>query len=418
MSDARLHIPVHTHTYSNGLTLLVHPMPAVHSAAFNFLLPGGASLDAVGAGGCANVLVEWVTRGAGGRSNRELSDHLDGLGLERGQAADRELAVLDGALLGPQLEAALAAYADIILRPQFDATDFEQTRETALQQIEAQEDQPAAKWSRELWRRWWPFPYSRPLEGTREELEALTPEAAAADFADIYRPAGTILAIAGAVEWPRIREFVGDLFDGWTGAPRKPMSGLDTRARVSQIVEPIEQTHLGVVCESVPFGHPDYIKMAIAMQVLSGGMGARLFSEVREKRGLCYSVGASLGRLKGRAALVGYANPEPPKAQETLEVLLGELRRLRDGVTAEELARAKTGVKSRLVMSAESTRARAGGIAADWFHLGRVRSIPEIRTEVDAVTLDSLNGYLAAHPPVKFSMVTLGPAELTVPNLD
>jgi predicted Zn-dependent peptidase len=410
---------IFTHTLPNGLTLVGQPMAAVKSVSFSFLLPLGSATDPIGRGGTANLLSEWVVRGAGERDNRALSEFLDGLGLQRGQGATRQTSSFEGVLLGPQLTAALEAYADILLRPRLDPAEFEQTRETVLQEIDAMEDQPTAKWSRELWRRWWPFPYGRPVEGTRAELEALTPQQAAEDWREGYRPQGAILAMAGDFDFPAVRDTVERLFGGWSGPARPAPSGPDERIRVSRIVEPIEQTHVGVACETVPFGHPDYYNLNIAVRVLSGGMGARLFTEVREKRALCYSVSAGTYVLRGQGALVAYANPEPPKADEALRVLLAELRRAcAEGVTEAEVARAKTGVKSRLVQSNESTRSRAGIIAGDWFHLGRVRPTAEVTAAVDAVTVSSVNDFLRRHPFRRFTLVTLGPKEVETPDLD
>jgi predicted Zn-dependent peptidase len=404
---------------ANGLTLLAQPMPNVRSASFSLLMSSGAAADPLGQGGSANLVAEWVVRGAGSRNSRELSDYLDGLGLQRGQSAGRETTSFDGVLLGTELEAALTAYADIVLRPRLDATEFEQARELMLQEIEAMEDQPSAKWGRELWRNWWPFPFNRPVEGTAEELEALTPEAAAERCRAGFKPKGAILAAAGDVDFARLRDAAERLFGDWRGdAPGLP-TGPDDRKRVSHVEQDTEQTHVGLVCDWVPFGHPDYYHASIATRVLSGGMGARLFTEVREKRALCYSVSASMGNLRGRGCLLAYANPEPPKAQEALDTLLAELRRLcRDGVTAEELERAKTGVKARLVMSGESSRARSGQLVGDWFHLGRVRPTGEIRSAIESITLEGLNAFLRAHPLKNFTVVTLGPKELKTSDID
>jgi predicted Zn-dependent peptidase len=224
--------------------------------------------------------------------------------------------------------------------------------------------------------------------------------------------------VAGKIDWSRLRGSAERLLGDWAGAAPELPTGPDTRARVSQLIEPIEQTHIGLAFESVPFEHPDYYLVAIAVRVLSGGMGARLFTEVREKRGLCYSVSASYHTLRGRGAVIAYANPEPPKAQETLDVLVAELRRMASGIERAELDRAKTGVKARLVMSAESSRARAGIIAGDWFHLGRVRPMEEVLSAIDGITLERINGFLKANPAGKFTLVTLGAKELEVKGLE
>ncbi len=143
-------------------------------------------------------------------------------------------------------------------------------------------------------------------------------------------------------------------------------------------------------------------------------MSSRLFTEVREKRGLCYTVYASYHTLLDRASVLCYAGTTAERAQETLDVTLGELERLAKGIEANELARLKARVKSSLVMQQESSSSRSSSIARDWYHLGRVRTLEEIGELVDALTCNSINGYLAAHPPRDFTIVTLGPRPLEV----
>jgi predicted Zn-dependent peptidase len=139
-----------------------------------------------------------------------------------------------------------------------------------------------------------------------------------------------------------------------------------------------------------------------------------LFTEVREKRGLCYTVYASYHTHRDRASVMCYAGTTAERAQETLDVTLGELRRLAQGVEPRELDRLKARVKSGLIMQQESSSARSGAIAREWYHLGRVRSMEEIGRLVDSLTCESLGRYLAANPPRDFTIVTLGQKPLAI----
>ena len=123
-----------------------------------------------------------------------------------------------------------------------------------------------------------------------------------------------------------------------------------------------QQTQIALAFPGAAFGDPDYYAARGAVGVLSGGMGARLFTEVREKRGLCYSVYATHDTVKDRGAVIGYAGTRADRAQQTLDVMIGEFRRLKDGVTADEVDRVKASLKTSLVMQQESTAARAGSI--------------------------------------------------------
>ncbi len=175
------------------------------------------------------------------------------------------------------------------------------------------------------------------------------------------------------------------------------------------------QTQVGIGFESLPYRDPDYFQAWGAVGVLSGGMSSRLFTEVREKRGLCYTVYATHHTLRDRASVLCYAGTSADRAQETLDVMLAELIRLAKGIEPEELSRLKARIKSALIMQQESSSARSSAIARDWYHLERVRTLDEVGALVDGLTRESINAYLAAHPPRDFTIVTLGPKPLEVP---
>ena len=145
-------------------------------------------------------------------------------------------------------------------------------------------------------------------------------------------------------------------------------------------------------------------------------MSSRLFTEVREKEGLCYTIFAAFAPQRDRGAVFCYAASGTETAQETLDITLRELRRMKDGVTENELNRVKAKIKSLLIMQQESCRGRTGAIAGDWFHLGRVRTLDEIKEKIDSLTVGTINSYLEQIPPANFDVVTLGPQPLEMPR--
>jgi predicted Zn-dependent peptidase len=174
------------------------------------------------------------------------------------------------------------------------------------------------------------------------------------------------------------------------------------------------QVHIGLMTPTPTMVSDGYYELAAAVSILSGSMSSRLFTEVREKRGLCYAVGASYKTLKDYAGVSCYAGTTPDKAQQTLDVILEQFRVLKEGITEDELQRAKVGLKTSLIMQSESSSTRSSGVAADYFLLGRVRDLVEIREKIEALTVDSILGYLNKHPFKDFTAVTIGPNEVTV----
>jgi predicted Zn-dependent peptidase len=164
----------------------------------------------------------------------------------------------------------------------------------------------------------------------------------------------------------------------------------------------------------VAYNHPDYFKARGAVGVLSDGMSSRLFTEVRENRGLCYAVYAMYHSLRDRGSVLCYAGTSSDRAQETLDVTLFELSRLREGIRSDELERLKARVKSALILQQESSSSRSSSLAADWYYLGRARSLDEVSRIIDDLTCEGINHYLAAHPPSDFVVVTVGDIPLEV----
>lgn len=194
-------------------------MPGVQSAAFTFLLPAGAAFEPADRGGTASMLAEWITRGAGDLDSRALLTALDNLGVNHSESASTLHSSVAGATLGRNLIPALEIFADVVRRPHLDADEIEPIRALTLQGLQSLEDDPGSKVIYELRRRHFPDPWGRPAPGTPEGVQAATPEDLRAFFRDHYRPNGAILAVAGALEWPALRDAVGRLFGDWHQRP-------------------------------------------------------------------------------------------------------------------------------------------------------------------------------------------------------
>jgi predicted Zn-dependent peptidase len=403
---------VYHHTFDNGLTLLAERMEHVRSAALNFLVPTGCVYDPPGQLGLASLLSELITRGAGPRDSRELTLTLDGLGLDRDESVGAMHMRFWGATLARNLPQALEIYADILRRPHLPADELEAVKDLALQDLQGLEDEPRQKVFIELRRRFFPLPLGRDRRGTPAGIRAVTSASLRAHHARLFQPHGTILSVAGNVEWAPLRAQVGRLFGDWQAAEPPPLKQRKPIGGRAHLPKETEQTQIVIAYPSVPFGHPDYYAAQGAVHVLSGGMGARLFTEVREKRGLSYAVSASYQTFKDVACVLCYAGSKAEHAQETFDVLMGELLRLQDGIAKEEVERVQAGLKSSLIMQEESTSARAGALASDWYYLGRVRSPEEIQEAVQGLTPRKIVNHLRRRPPQDFTIVTLGPRPL------
>jgi predicted Zn-dependent peptidase len=407
---------VNQHQYSNGLVLVAETMPGLQSAAFTLLLPAGAAYEAIDRGGTATMLSEWITRGAGDRDSRELLAALDNLGVTHGESAQTLHTSLAAATLGRNLVPALEVFADVVLRPHLDDEEIEPIRALTLQNLRSLEDDPGTKVIYELRRRHFPDPWGRAAPGNPEGVTALVPDELRAFHHRNYRPNGAILGVAGAVDWPALRDAVGRLFGDWKPAPDPAINERHTGPHRDHIIRETQQIQIALAYPTVTVADPDYYQARAATAILGGYASARLFTEVREKRGLCYSVYASYESHRDRAAVLCYAGTSADRAQETLDVILQELERLkRDGIDREELDMMRAGLKSSLIMAQESSMSRSTSLASDWFHLGRVRSLAEISGALDALTPESVSAFAAAQSMTDATILTLGPNALVVP---
>jgi len=403
------------HHFTNGLTLVTEVMPAVQSAAFSFLVPGGAVFDPAGENGTASILSDMITRGAGDRDTRELSEALDNLGLHRSESAGTEHLSISGATLADNIPDALRLYADILRRPLLPPDQFEAARSGVEQTLRGNEDEPRQRIMTDLKERCLPTPWGRPTDGKLDDLPAITAASVRNHYERCLRPNGAILGVAGNVDPAEMTDLIGELFGDWAEKPALPIETGNQGTPREHIEHDSAQTHIGLAYPSVPYRDPDYFTAWAAVGILSGGMSARLFTEVREKRGLCYAISAALTTLKDHARVLGYAGTTNERAQHTLDAMLLSILWLSNGVAEDELERCKARAKSSLIMQQESTIARSAAVARDWYHLGRVVTLDEVKQKVEAITVPAVMDFVHTHPPRDLTILTIGPKALEVP---
>ena len=404
-----------SHTFSNGLVLVAEPLASLESAAFTFLVPAGCAYDPPDRSGLSGFTCEMALRGAGRRDSRRFILDLDNLGVERQESVSPSHTGFSGATVAENLSPALAIYADVLRNARLPADQLEAGRLVMFQELRAVEDEPAQKVMIELRRRHYPEPWGRPAQGEQQALESTTTDEIRHYFRQRYLPNGTILGVAGRFDWERLKAEVGSLLGDWEPGPDQQIVEQSAGRKYEHLHYDSTQTQIGIAYPSVAYRDPDYFQAWGAVGVLSGGSSARLFTEVRERRGLCYSVHASYSTLLDRGAVFCYAGTSAERAQETLDVILVELARLAGGIEENELDRLKARIKSTLVMQQESSAARSSSIARDWYHLGRARTLDEVEQLIDRLSSGSINGYLAEHPPGDFTLVTLGSEKLEAP---
>ena len=404
------------HQYDNGLTLVAQSMPWLASAAFSILLPAGGRYDFESRHGLANFVCEMVQRGCGDLDSRQFIEQLQLLGVDYSSSAGNQHTRFGGAMKSTELHDTLGVYRDVLRNPHLPESQLEDGRQVCFQEIWATKDDLASQTVRKLRERFFGDPDGRHADGTVESVTSIRQQDIQEFWKRHYQPSGTIIAVAGKIDFEALTSHVGSLFDDWEP---NPVESIESRGEVHgsfHIPFESEQTQIALAWPGISYSDPDYYKHRAAIGVLSDGMSSRLFHEVREKRGLCYGVSASAVSVGERGAVIAHSGTSSARAQETLDVLVEELVKIKDGIREDELSRLKVQFRSGMIMQQESCRSRAGSIASDWYRLGRVRTLDEITDIITGLDVGSINEHVAAHPPQNFDLVTLGSAPLELKN--
>lgn len=401
--------PLRDLTLPNGLRLVVEPMSWLPTATAVLQLPLGVIGDPEDAQGASVALHEWLQRGAGGRDARGQADAWDRYGVRRGGGCGREVATLSAAFLAQDVVPVLGLLADAVRAPALADAEFDGARALALQELAGLDDAPAQRLGEAVVRARYQGPHGRSAYGERAHLEALTAAALRAEARARLGPEGAVLAIAGGGDPEAIVASCVAAFGAWQGGHRAVPQPVVRPPHRQHVAGAGTQTQIGLVDDAVAPGAAGWIEQALAMAALSGAMGSRLGTEVRERRGLVYTVASSVRTVRGDAYRFTYASTTAERAAETLEVVTSELGRWRAGLEATELERARTMLRANLVLQSESTGGRASRLVGDVHAFGRPRPLAEVEARLLAADLDTVNAFLASRPALSATVVTSGP---------
>jgi predicted Zn-dependent peptidase len=402
-------------TLENGLILLCAPQHHVAGVTLECFVPAGALTETLE--GSSSVLEEWVWRGAGALNSRALEDALDDLGVRRESEVSTEGMLFSCACLPEDIEAVLGLMSDVVLRPRLEEAEFEPSRAQARLALEGLEDAPDQQLFTSLTRAFFTSAHGRSPFGTLEGLKRLTPGFVREDWARRFTPHGSLLAMSGNLEAERFFDLASRAFSSWRGVPLEVSTPAYRTDFYEHRRQRTAQTHVALMYPSVAFTAPGYYESRLAVETLSGTQSNRLFNEVREARGLAYSVYANTTFYAGGGTLEVYAGTTPERAQQTLEVLLAEMARLQRGITLEEFELARIGILTSLALFDESSSAKASTLIRDQRLINRVRELEEVRRQVEAVTLEGVNAWLEAKPWTKPGVMTLGKQKLALPQI-
>jgi predicted Zn-dependent peptidase len=422
-------------TLESGVRVVSERVPGVRSVALGVWIATGSVLESERQAGISHLLEHMLFRGTERYGSREIDEIFDGMGAEINAGTDKETTSLYTRVLDRHLERAFDVVADMVWRPRFG--ELEAEREVVLEEIAMYEDDPQDRVFDVLGGAvFGSHPLGRPVIGTAESVGAVTREHLQAFHAERYLPRGIVIAAAGSIEHDALVELaVRATRERGLGAPladagapgeghnghseQKPVLGLETepvpsfKPRTRFLEKDTEQYH---VCLGGP-GVARHDERRFALRVLEGVLGgtssSRLFQEVRERRGLAYSV-FTFSNLFANTGEIGlYVGTRPENLEEALGVIAAELRRcVEEPATEEEIVRSRENLKGRVVLGMESTGARMSRLGGSVLAGLPILSMNEMLERIDAVELDQLRELAAElFEPSRLSVAGVGPAE-------
>jgi predicted Zn-dependent peptidase len=385
--------PARLTTLDSGARVVTEAMPSVRSIALGFWVRAGSRDEDEPRAGISHFLEHLLFKGTDRFSSREIDEAFDAMGAEVNAGTGKETTSVYSRFLDNHLERAFDVLQDMVLRPVY--ADIDSERQVVIEEIAMYEDEPQDKVHDVLAGAiFGDHPLGRPIIGRADVVSSVPVPDIASWHDGRYVPGNMVLAAAGNLEHERIVELAEQAFGGVAaGAP----ADLDSPERNGQVLrfhqKETEQYHLCLGGPGIPRGDERRFARRVLDTILGGSTSSRLFQEVREKRGLAYSVYSYASHYADTGQVALYVGTRPDNVAAAVDVIGSELRRLHDdGVTEEELELARDNVKGRTVLSMESTLTRMNRLGSSVLMDVPVLTVDEVLAAFDAVTLEDVNG--------------------------
>jgi predicted Zn-dependent peptidase len=376
-----------------GLRVVTEALPELHSVTLGAWVGSGARDEQGAEWGASHFLEHLLFKGTDRRSAREIAEAIESVGGEMNAFTTHEQTVFYVRVPDSQLEPAFDVLADVLWNPAFRVDDVESERRVILEEIGMRDDTPDDLVHDLFAGALFPgHPLGREVLGSDTSIAEMARDDIAAYHAAHYRPSNVVLAAAGNLTHERVLELIDARFPSTAGArPARPRTEPGTSDPVVVLHRDTEQTHVVTGVRALPALDPDRYALTIVNQVLGGGMSSRLFQEIRETRGLAYSVFSYSTSFDDAGYLAIYAGTAPEHVPETLSVIDAELGRVvKDGLSESEIASAKGHLVGSLAMSLETSASRMRRLGRSELVEGEIPSLEELIARVDAVTTDDV----------------------------
>ena len=395
----------------NGLVVATDPMPHLESAALGVWVNCGARNESSSEMGLSHMLEHMAFKGTERRSAKDIVVEIEAVGGDLNAYTGREQTAYHARVLRENIPLALDLLGDILIHPTFIADELERERDVIVQELGQTRDTPDDLVFEHLQSACYPSqPMGWSILGTEKTVLGFSATDLRSYMTANYGASNMLLIGSGAIEHAELVNRGHELFSDLPEMPAPPPAAATYRGGDLREISALEQAHLAFAFPGVGTTDEDMFVAQVYVTALGGGMSSRLFQEVRERRGLCYSIYAFAQAHRDTGILGIYAGTSEEKAGEIAPIITGEMEALAQGASEEETARARAQIKAGLLMGLESPQARCELIAGHLYAFGRVLSVGELTERLEAVDADSLRRFaericLRGEP----SMAAVGP---------
>lgn len=378
----------------NGVRVVTEAMPEVRSAAIGFWIGTGTRDEPVQLAGASHFLEHLLFKGTPSRSALDIAEAFDAIGGETNAFSTKEYTVVHGRVLAEDLKLCCDYLSDMVCNPLIHPEDVDSERRVVLEEIALRDDTPDDLvfdvFSEAVYGE---HPLARAVLGTHESVGSLTPEAVRGFHSAGYHPANVVVAAAGRIDHDQVAEWVAELFptDGRPALHREPQAARLTR-NLRVVPKDSEQVHLVLGGLGYSREHEDRFAWEVLDVLLGGGMSSRLFQEIREQRGLAYSVYSFRDLYQDTGMYGVYVGTMPENTAEVLKISEGILDTLaEEGPTEAEVSRAKGHLRGSFALSLEDSANRMSRLGRSELMRGQILTVDELLARMDAVTPEDVS---------------------------
>ncbi len=397
-------------TLPSGLTVLTERMERVETVSFGAYIGAGTRHETAAENGVAHFLEHMAFKGTASRSAIDIAEAIENVGGHINAYTSREQTAYYVKLLKEDLGLGVDIIGDILCHSSFEVEELERERGVILQEIGQANDTPDDIVFDHFQSAAYPSqPMGRPVLGTEAIIKGMKRDALPGFMAAHYTPENMVIAACGNLEHERLVDMVARHFADLPKAERhEPMAADYTGGEYREHRE-LDQAHIVLGFDAPAYGEPDYYPAMLLSTLLGGGMSSRLFQEIREKRGLVYSIYSFTAPAVDGGLFGIYAGTGESEAAELMPVTLEELAKVQLAVSEAELNRARAQLKAGLLMSLESTGSRCEQLARQWQIFGRVIPAAETVAKIEAVTQADVCAAAAKIFKSRPTLATIGP---------